>query len=64
MMAQVGFGVTTSVAVQVLVHPKISFTVAVYVPALAACALGILIVELVTLRLVCVNPFGPLQIKV
>jgi hypothetical protein len=58
-IAQVGFGVTTSVAVQVLVQPNESVTVAVYVPALAACALLIVIVAPVA-----VCPFGPVQLKV
>ena len=58
-MAQVGFGVTTSVAVQVLVQPKASLTVAVYVPALADWALLIVIVAPVA-----VNPLGPVQVNV
>ena len=59
MIAQVGFGFTTSVAVQVLVQPNTSVTVAVYVPALAACALLIVIVAPVA-----VNQLGPVQVKV
>jgi hypothetical protein len=58
-MAHVGFGFTTSVAVQVLVQPNESVTVAVYVPALAAWALLIVIVAPVA-----VNPLGPVQLNV
>src|SRR6266568_9360503 len=56
---QVGLGFTIKVAVQVLVQPKTSATVAMYVPALAAWALLMVIVAPVA-----VNPLGPVQVKV
>src|SRR5437667_6981559 len=63
----VGFGVTVKVAEHVLVQPKKSITRAVYVPALTAWALTIVIMDTpfdATPVFVCVNPFGPLQMTV